>query len=232
MDILDKYLDPILEIWLPSKSTRLIMGICIILAASLSINPEPVLQYFEITPSDKSLLRARETVPLLLLVFGLALTLFLTRHNAASCKSPTVFKFHKTIKLSLDDDYFDLTGRDGKKLFRISLKGVSKQLMPPPYEYPADEFHEGIECDAATICFSSFLVHSGAYVKKLAIHQFSSDAQFLMSKNEYPEEPYSVFFFRTEHTTDGEEFFRCFVEHINIAKKEVELNIHYIWTQS
>jgi hypothetical protein len=137
------------------------------------------------------------------------------------------WKYHKIITLSIGA-YHDVFTKNGDKFFRITLKDISQQDMPPPYEScPAPD---EIKTEVATVGFDpGFFIFHGSRVKKVATSHFSNEDCFYMCKNEAQEPAYSVFFFHTEHVADGEQFFRCFVDHINPVKKEVDLNIFFIW---
>ena len=120
--------------------------------------------------------------------------------------------------------------KHGEKYIKITLKDISKKNMPPPYE--SDRIPDEILTDVATLGFSHGIMLTPGYrVKKVETSHFFDEYCFDMSKIEnYEEDRYSVFFFHTEQVSGGEFFFRCFVDHINPIKKEVELNIYFIWT--
>ena len=108
------------------------------------------------------------------------------------------------------------------------MKDISQQAMLPPYE--SDSTPDEIKTEVATVGFEpGFFVYPGSRIKKMKTSPFFNEECFYMPKNESQEAMYSVFFFHTEHVTDGEYFFRCFVDHINPVKKEVDLNIFFIW---
>ena len=139
------------------------------------------------------------------------------------------WKYHDTITLSVGT-YHDIFTKHGKQFFRITLKDISRKRMPPPYE--SDHTPDEIETDVATVGFShGFMLTHGPRIKKVETSPIFDEYCYNMSKIENDEEDrYSVFFFKTEHVDDGEFFFRCYVDHINPVKKEVELNVYFIWT--
>lgn len=140
----------------------------------------------------------------------------------------THWKFHDKITLSVGS-YHDVLTKRGEKFFRITLKEISQQNMLPPYE--SDSIPDEIETEVATVCFEpGFFVYPGSRVKKVKTSPFFNEECFYMPKNESQEAMYSVFFFHTENVKDGAaQFFRCFVDHINPVKKEVDINIFFIW---
>lgn len=139
----------------------------------------------------------------------------------------THWKFHKKITLGIGS-YHDLPTKRGDKFLRITVKDISRQDMLPPYE--SDSTPDEIKTEVATVGFEpGFFVYPGSRIKKLKTSPFFNEECFYMPKNQSQEAMYSVFFFHTEHVTDGEYFFRCFVDHINPVKKEVDLNIFFIW---
>ena len=144
-------------------------------------------------------------------------------------RSMLPWKFHEKISLSIGA-YHDVLTKHDKPFIRITLKDISRKNMPPPYE--SDHMPDEIKTDVATLGFSNgFMVTPGSRIKKVETSPFFDEYCFDMSKIENDEEDrYSVFFFKTEHVSDGEFFFRCFIDHINPTKKEVELNIYFIWT--
>lgn len=139
----------------------------------------------------------------------------------------THWKFHNKITLGIGS-YHDLLTKRGDKFLRITVKDISQQDMLPPYE--SDSTPDEIQTEVATIGFEpGYFVYPGSRIKKLKTPPFFNEGCFYMPKNESQEAMYSVFFFHTEHVTAGEYFFRCFVDHINPVKKEVDLNIFFIW---
>jgi hypothetical protein len=137
------------------------------------------------------------------------------------------WKFHKKITLGVGS-YHDVLTKHGDKFLRITLNDISQQDMPPPYE--SDSIPAEIKTQVATLCFDpGFFIYLGSRVKKITTSPFLNEECFYMPKNENQEAAYSVFFFHTEHVADGEQFFRCFVDHINPVKKEVDINIFFIW---
>ncbi|MDA8090785.1 MAG: hypothetical protein M0Z61_11300 [Nitrospiraceae bacterium] len=148
--------------------------------------------------------------------------------NESAAKVLPHWKFHDKITLGLGS-YHDVKTKNGEKFFRITLKDISQRDMPPPYESP-DSVPKEIKTDVATLGFTpGFFIYPGFRVKRIHDSSFSNESTFYMCKSDYQEESDSVFFFKTQHVTDGEYFFRCFVDHINPIKKEVELNIYFIW---
>lgn len=139
----------------------------------------------------------------------------------------TPWKFHEKITLGIGD-YYDVLTKHGDKYFKITLKDISKKNMPPPYE--SDHTPDEIQVDVATVSFDPGYIVPGSRIKQLQKLPFFNEDCFDMSKIENGEEErYSAFLFKTEYIHGGEFFFRCYVDHINPIKKEVELNIYFIW---
>ena len=139
------------------------------------------------------------------------------------------WKYHDKISLSIGS-YHDVLTKHGQPFIRITLKDISRKKMPPPYE--SDRTPVEIETDVATVGFShGFMLTHGLRIKKVKTSPFFDEYCYDMSKIENDEEDqYSIYLFRTEHVSDGEFFFRCFVDHINPASKVAELNIYFLWT--
>lgn len=143
-------------------------------------------------------------------------------------QSPINWKLHEKVILPRGN-YYDVFDKEDNKILRITLKGISEEDMPPPYEYPKNHRPEPYRTEAATLSFDPFFVFPGSYVKKVETSPFSDESHFALAKNTYSEESNSVFFFRTD-TTGYAQFFRCFVSHINSSKQEVELDIYFLQT--
>ena len=170
-------------------------------------------------------MKAMLTPWLLLLAF--VSIYFFANHQKNSYSNLIPWKFHEKVTLSIGS-YHDVFTKNGDKFFRITLKDISQEDMPPQYESP-DNIPEEIKTDVATIGCTSHFLYQGFRVKKVCEYGFSNEECFHIPKHDYQEESDSIFFFKTEHVNDGEFFFRCFVDHINPAKKEVEFDIFFLW---
>jgi len=118
--------------------------------------------------------------------------------------------------------------KNGEKFFRITLKEISQQEMPSAYVFNPEPVKSITE--VATIGFDpGFFINHGACVRKIILPHVPNEECFYMCKDAFYEEKHSVYFYKTVNVSDGGHFFRCFVDHINPSKKEVELNIFLIW---
>ncbi len=218
----------ILDAWLPSKWPRLVAGATVSLITGIAflskLAPEIGLSLAE--PQISTI----RTVGIpWLLVIALVLIHHLVLREKASSSNLLPWKKHENIKLCIGE-YHDVLTKNGDKYLRITLKDISWQNMPPPYE-STDRTPDEINTEVAIIGFDpGFFVFPGHRLKKVPTNHVFNECSFAMSKYQDDEECYSVYFFHTEHVSDGEQFFRCFVDHINPIKKEVELNIYFIWT--
>lgn len=224
----------ILEDWLPTKWSRRVAVLTPTLATGGLFLPN-FLNTIDLPLSKEASLLLRISLSLTPLLVGTFLILLLViRHFSLEKKKEILlpvnvppWKFHDKIILSIGA-YHDVLTKKGEKFIRITLKDISQTDMPPPYE--SDQVTNEIKTEVATIGFDpGYFVSHGYRVKKIPTPPFLNEDCFYMCKNEDQEESHSVFFFKTEPVLDGEFFFRCFVDHINPAKKEVELNIFFIW---
>lgn len=218
----------ILDAWLPSKWPRLVAGATASLITGIAFLPKLAPEIgLSLTESQISTIRI-VGIPWLL-VIALVLIHHLVVREKISLIGLHPWKFHGKVTLSIGA-YHDVFTKKGEKYFRITLKDISQKKMPPPYE-STDRVPDEIKTDVATIGFDpGFFVRHGSRIKKIEAASFTTNEDcFIMSRNEHEEEPYSIYFFRTEDVSGGEQFFRCFVDHINPAKKEVELNIYFLW---
>jgi hypothetical protein len=113
---------------------------------------------------------------------------------------------------------------------KITLKEISRQSLPSPYESISEPDSCGVVTDAAIIeVRPGFTVYPGRCVKRLYDHDLIDDAFVMRSHHQSieGEGDSSIFYFLTENDIDGEAFFRCFVHHINTSKQEVELDIYF-----
>jgi len=216
----------ILDIWLPSKWPRLVvttaMGLEIGILTLSTWGPK-----FGLTPTGSQMSIIRTVGSPWLFFFSLALIHYLVVRDKNSSYNLQPWKFQEKITLSIGS-YHDVMTKHGDKFFRITLKDISQKEMPPQYESP-DSTPDEIKTDVATIGCTSHFLYQGSRVKKILEYGFSNEESFHIPKHDYQEESDSIFFFKTEHVNDGEFFFRCFVDHINHVKKEVELDIFFIW---
>lgn len=227
--------ETILEEVLPTPWSRKVAAITLPLSISSLALPN-FLKTIDMELIPEASLYIRLVLPLLILLTGTftVLLLVVRHHKTYRTKASNTendmqqyWKYHDKITLSLGA-YHDIKTKNGDKFFRIVLKDISQRDMPPPYDY--DSVPAEIQTEVATIGFEpGFFIYPGSRVKKVATSPFFNEECFYMPKNESQEASYSVFFFHTEHVTDGEQFFRCFVDHINPVKKEVDINIFFIW---
>lgn len=218
----------IIDTLLPSRASRLVAQIAISLTIGIWTLPlwwEPLMKS---SIPDNQISTWRYTVIPYILFFAMMLIhiLVIRQKNSSAVLLP--WKFHDKVILNIGT-YHDVPTKKGEKFIRITLKDISQKDMPPPYESP-DSVPKEIKTEVATIGFTpGFFFYHGYRVKKIYDTSFSNEDRFYMCKNEDNEESHSVFFFKTQHVTDGEYFFRCFIDHINPEKKEVELDIFFIW---
>jgi hypothetical protein len=138
------------------------------------------------------------------------------------------WKLHEKITLSIGDKY-DVFNKDGKKILRITLKNISEQEMPVPYDIPVNHRPKTYNTETATLCVDpSFFVYHGSYTKRILTDPLTDDGLFALTKHSNVEVNHSIFFFNVAYTTENEQLFRCLVDHINPAKKEVELDIYFL----
>ena len=201
------------------------MGLSISLVGYLFAYPLKVAEIFRLQQPVEPELLVRWFLPGWLLFLGLAIAhIWFVRISSKTSKQ---WILHDKVTLPIGN-YYDVIDKDGKKILKITIKGISEEDMPPPYEHPKNHRPEPYRAEAATLSFDPFFVFPGSYVKKVEISPFSDESQFALAKNTYSEESNSVFFFRTETTTGDAQFFRCFVSHINLPKQEVELDIYFL----
>jgi hypothetical protein len=223
--------ESILEEVLPTPWSRRVAAITAPLSVSSLFLPN-FLKKMDIVLIPEASLYIRLVLPLLILLTGTLTVLFLVvRHhkkaNSTESDIQQYWKYHKKIALS-HGAYHDVLTKKGEKFFRITLKDISRKNMPPQYETPGST-PDKINTDVATLSFSTHFMYHGFRVKKIHDSHFSNEETFYLPQHDYQEESDSVFFFKTEHVTNGGFFFRCFVDHINPAKKEVDLDIYFIW---
>lgn len=236
MTNIQKIYETVLEDMLPSPWSRRVAAITAPLSISSLFFPNFLKTIgMELTPEAS--LYIRLVLPLLILLTGTLTVLVLVVRRLKKYKAKTnnaegdiqqYWKYHKEITLGVGS-YHDVLTKHGQQFIRITLKDISKKYMPPPYE--SDSIPDEIETDVATIGFShGFMLTPGSRIKKIETSPFFDEYCFDMSKIENNEEDrYSIFLFRTEQISDGDFFFRCYVDHINPAKKEADLNIFFIW---
>lgn len=226
-DWLKKLWNSFLDIWLPSKWPRLVATTTVGLVITLLTLPKwgPLIG---ITPTADQISIIRKLGPPWLLFIALGLIHYLVIREKNSSAKLMPWKFHDKVVMGVGA-YYDIPTKDGEQFIRITLKDISQKNMPPPYE-TVNSVPKEIKTEVATIGFTpGFFIYHGFRVKKVNTNSFSNESVFSMCKGDYQEESDSVFFFKTQHMTNGEYFFRCFVEHINPVKNEVELNIFFIW---
>lgn len=214
----------ILDIWLPSKWPRLVAGAAVSLTTGIFALSEWGQKIgLSLTQLEISQLR-REGIPWLCVV-ALALIHYLVVREKNSLLNLQPWKQHEKKVLSVGQ-YFDVLTKDGKKSIRITLKEISKQMMPLPYTNIGKGTHKQIEAETATLSFDDFLsILPGQAVKPIPVTMPYTESSFIFSKNANSEEANSVFSFATE---GHEQFFRCFVDHINPAKQEVEIDVYFL----
>lgn len=224
----------ILEDWLPTKWSRWVAVLTPMLATGGLLLPN-FLNTIDLPLSKEASLLIRISLSLTPLLVGTFLILLLVvRHFALEKKKEILlpvnllpWKFHDKIILSIGA-YHDVLTKKGEKFVRITFKDISQQNMPPPYESP-DSTPDEIKTEVASIGFTpGYFVSHGYRVKKISTPPFLNEDCFYMCKKENDEISDSAFLFNTEHKV-YEYFFRCYVDHINPAKKEVELDIFFIW---
>lgn len=214
----------ILDSWLPSRWPRLVAGAALaLIGGTLSLSLWASKIGLTLTEPQISAISTVGTPWLLLVAFALIHYLVLREKNASLALQPWKFRGKKVLTIGEKYDVFD---NDGNKFTRITLKEISKQLMPEPYIKLGDSPQKYVETETATFSFDPMgFVYPGQGVKSLPINEPYSESIFVLGKNMYSEEVHSVFFFSTQ---GHELFFRCFVDHINSAKQEVELDVYFL----
>lgn len=166
----------------------------------------------------------REGIPWLF-VFALALIHYLVVREKNSSLALQPWKFHEKKILPIGEKY-DLLDANGNKVVRIILKEISIQMMPEPYTNLLKSTQKQIETEAATLAFDQLLsVFPGQAVKVIPPPKPYTESIFALAKNNHQEDIHSVFFFST---LGQEQFFRCFVDHINPTKQEVEIDVYLL----
>lgn len=216
----------ILDTLLPYKWPRLVAGSTIsLITGILALSEWGQKIGLSLTPTEISRIR-REGIPWLCVV-ALALIHYLVVREKNSTFILQPWKLHEKVTLGLGD-YYDVMTKNGEKFFRISLKEISQQTMPSAYVFNPQPVETITE--VATIGFDpGFFINHGSCVKQITLGHIQNEDCFYMSKDSFHEEKSSVYFFKTESVTDGGHFFRCFVDHINPSKNEIELNVFLIW---
>jgi len=225
-----KFVSSLLKKWLKYTGPTTTMGLSLSLSLYLFLTPQKVVEIFQLKQQVAPELLVRWFLPGWLLFLGLVIAhLWYIR---ISSKTSNLWKLHKKITLPIGN-YYDLKDENGENIIRITLKEISEQDMPPPYEYPKNHSPSKFKTEVAIINFDPEFVSHGAYVKPIerSFPYLLNECQFAMSKNAYSEEDYSVFFFRTDTTTGYGQFFRCFVSHINAPNQEVEMDMYFLQTK-
>lgn len=199
------------------------MGLSISLAGFLFAYPQKVVEIFQLKQQVEPELLVRWLVPGWLLFLGLVIAhLWYVR---ISSKSSQIYKLHEKVTRPIGC-YYDVLDNKGNKILRITVKDITKQSMPDPHSNLTKISQKQTDMDSVTLSFDPFLtVYPGQAVKFLPIQKPISESLFALSKKIYQEELQSVFFFNTEH---NEQFFRCYVDHINTAKQEVEIDVYFL----
>lgn len=215
-----------LDIWLPSKWPRLVattaVGLEIALLTLSQWGP-----YIGITPTEPQMSVIRKMVSPWLFLFALALIHYLVLREKNTSLLLPPWKLHDKITIAVGG-YYDILDKDKNKILRITLKKISEQQMPPPYEWPSGQPPLDFKSETATFSFDPQFVYHGSCVKKIDSDPLSDERLLAMGKINYEEVNCSAYFFRTQYATEKEIFFRCFVDHVNPAKQEVELNIYFL----
>lgn len=214
----------ILDSWLPSKWPRLVAGAALSLTGgTLSLSLWASKIGLTLTEPQISTIRTVGTPWLLLVALALIHYLVVREKNAYLPLQP--WKIHEKIKLQIRD-YYDVLNSEGNKVIRITLKEISKQQMPLPFSNIGSHSHEQIEAETATLSFDDIISFIPAQaVKTIPATMPFTETSFVFSQNANSEEANSVFSFST---LGHEHFFRCFVDHINSAKQEVEIDVYFL----
>lgn len=212
----------ILEIWTPSKESKLVAEatICLIIILWSLRLPDSIIKLPTILLEISSM---RAVLTPWLILFAVSL-MFYFAHRSSS-KGLQTWKQHEKVNLAVGS-YYDLRDREGNKIMRITLKDISKQLMPLPYSNIGKSSHKRIEAETATLSFDDIIsIIPGQAVEPITVSKPFTESSFTFSKNANSEEANSVFSFTTE---GHEQFFRCFVDHINPTKQEVEIDVYFL----
>lgn len=165
------------------------------------------------------------------LVLVLVLVVLFLYHRAKKYSRSEIvtkdsYEFSEKVKLSVGD-YQNVKMKTGNS-FKIQLEDISQEEVPRqtmPGAIPSVE-------KTAAISFNLIddLLKHGKCVKYLEVeYSVSNDKKtFIMPVHNvnFDEEDDSVFFFKVIEPKGKLLFFRCFVEHINIVKKEAEVSIY------
>jgi hypothetical protein len=219
-----KIWNTILEMWQLSKESRLVAEITIFLLIVLWS-----LHFLDSTTKLPLILIKISTQTTLLTPWLVLIAAFsihcVERYQNKSSENLQPWKLHEKITLQIGN-YYDVLNSDNKKSIRITLKEISKQMMPLPYTNIGKGTHDLIEADTATISFDDFLsILPCQAVKPILVTMPFTESLFIFSKNANSEEANSVFSFSTE---GHEQFFRCYVDHINPAKQEAEIDVYFL----
>jgi len=222
-----KIWNTILEMWQLSKESRLVAEITIFLLIALWS-----LHFLDSTTKLPLILIKISTQTTLLTPWLVLIAAFsihcIERRQKKSSQNLQPWILHEKKRL-LIGEYHDVFDKEDNKIARITLKKISNQLMPEPYINLTKTTQKQIEAETATLCFDEVLsVYPGQCVKHIPASSPYTENLFALSKNSTDEDMHSVFFYHTYGK--GLYFFRCFVDHINSTKQEVEIDVYFLQT--
>lgn len=213
---------------LPGRGAKLTAGATSLLLLALTNSPMLATAQGSEMNRLKTLI-IRERLIFCLLFLGMLLIHFFVVRYKNSLIASQPWKVSKKIVLAIGEK-FDVIDSEGNKVFRITLKDISKQLMPLPYTVIGKGINKQIEAETVTLSFEDFMsIIPGQAVKAIQVSMPFVESSFVFSKNSNAEEANSVFSFST---IGQEQFFRCFVDHINILKQEAEIDIYFLKQKS
>jgi hypothetical protein len=218
-----------LKEYIPNKISYLIAAVCVSLSLSIFALPQKVLKLLSLSQTPQSELLLKWLAPPWIMFLGLLLVYILSLRFYRSSKNLKSWIFDQKITLTIGE-YFDIkTERDHP--LRIELRKISKEQIPPPYICIPNSKENDIKTETATVIFSPSFVYPGRCVKKIENQSGTFKETFVMPKYQIPqtEEDSSVFFFNVTNSINGARFFRCYVEHINPNKQQVEFEVYYLW---
>ena len=220
----------ILDIWLPSKWPRLVatttMGLEIGILTLSTWGPK-----FGLTPTEPQVSIIRTVGSPWLFFFSLFLIHYLVVREKNSYISLLPWIFHEKVTLTVGE--YQEIKTNSNLLIKISCKEIRKEKMPPPcmcipQSDTLKSFYD-VDTEVAIISIIPQFVCPGPAVKRLEVSPTSNEESFAMGQWQDSGEYSSLFFFNIENSQKGPRFFRCFVNHINPNKQQVELSVFYLW---
>lgn len=219
----------LVDSYTPHHGTRIIIFLSISLSILIFAYLPSTAKALQLSWTETTITLLRATIPLSLLLSIFVLVYVLNIHFVWSLNSQNAlpFKFNGKARLSLND-YYEIPGFNTPP-FRIVLKNISTENMPPPYLCTPETELNNQNTETVTLSFTPHLsMHHGRRVKQTDLNNIDEET-YIMCKSQLPEQDSSVFFFYISPDGTDERFFRCTVSHINTTKKEVEIDLFLKW---